>query len=77
MNRTLICLSLAAFAGSVSAAVLTNVPMQGSMLMPKVWYHADTDTVTVDLSDIIVTAQLTPLLVSHPNGQLFPDGPVV
>ena len=49
------------------AAELATVPMQGSMLMPTVWYHADTDSVTVGLEDIIVTAQLTPLLVSHPN----------
>ncbi len=49
------------------AAELATVPMQGSMLMPTVWYHADTDSVSVGLEDIVVTAQLTPLLVSHPN----------
>ena len=75
MKRTLTCLALAALAGSTSAAVLTNVPMQGSMLMPEVWYHADTDTVTVDLSAILVTAQLTPLLISHPNDSFSPTDP--
>ncbi len=75
MKRTLTCLALAAFAASASAAVLTNVPMQGGMLMPEVWYHADTDTVTVDLSHILVTAQLTPLLVSNPNDSFSPDDP--
>jgi hypothetical protein len=75
MKRTLICLSLAAFGGSISAAVLTSVPMQGGMLMPEVYYHADTDTVTVDLSAIVVTAQLTPLLISNPNDGFSPTDP--
>ena len=75
MKRALICLLLAALGGSVSAAVLTNVPMQGGMLMPKVWYHADSDTVTVDLSDILVTAQLTPLLISNPSDSFSPGDP--
>lgn len=57
------------------AAELANVPMQGSMLMPTVWYHADTDSVTVGLEDIVVTAQLTPLLVSHPKDWFNPADP--
>ncbi len=57
------------------AVELTEVPMQGSMLMPKVWYHEETDSVTVDLDDIFVTAQLTPLLVSHPNDWFHPADP--
>jgi hypothetical protein len=75
MKRTLTCLALAALAGSAFAAVLTNVPMQGSMLMPVVYYHADTDTVTVDLSAILVTAQLTPLLVSNSQDSFSPGDP--
>jgi hypothetical protein len=75
MKRTLAWLALTAFARSVSAAVLTTVPMQGGMLMPEVYYHADTDTVTVDLSHIIVTAQLTPLLVSNPQDSFSADDP--
>jgi hypothetical protein len=75
MKRTLVCLLLTAFATSAFAAVLTTVPMQGSMLMPEVYYHADTDTVTVDLSAILVTAQLTPLLISNPNDSFSPTDP--
>jgi hypothetical protein len=66
---------LAAFSASVHAAVLTVVPRQGGMLMPEVYYHADTDSVTVDLSGISVTAQLTPLLVSNPNDSFDPGDP--
>jgi len=75
MKRFVICLSLTAFASSVSAAVLTTVPMQGGMLMPEVYYHADTDMVTVDLSAILVTAQLTPLLISNPSDSFSPTDP--
>ena len=45
MKRTPFYLLLTAFATSASAVELTTVPMQGSMLMPEVFYHADTDTV--------------------------------
>ncbi len=57
------------------ATELATVPMQGSMLMPTVWYHEATDSVTVGLDDIIVTAQLTPLLISHPNDWFAPADP--
>jgi hypothetical protein len=49
--------------------------MQGSMLMPTVWYHEETDSVTVGLASIIVTAQLTPLLVSDPDDWFDPAAP--
>jgi hypothetical protein len=75
MKPTFICLSLAACAVSVSAAELTNVSFQGGMLMPEVYYHADTDMVTVDLSAIRVTAQLTPLLISNPSDSFSPADP--
>jgi hypothetical protein len=75
MKRTPFCLLLAALATSASAAVLTTVPMQGGMLMPEVYYHADSDTVTVDLSTILVTAQLTPLLISNPSDSFSPTDP--
>lgn len=75
MNCQLLCLTFILSANLGLATVLTNVPMQGSMLMPTVWYHADTDKVTVDLSDILVVAQLTPLLVSHPNDSFDPADP--
>jgi hypothetical protein len=58
------------------AAVLTVVPLQGGMLMPEVWYHEATDSVTVDLTDATsIVAQLTPLLVSHPNDRFDPADP--
>lgn len=68
-------LLLVSMANPLFAALLTNVPMQGSMLMPTVWYHEETDSVTVGLEDIIVTAQLTPLLVSHPHDWFNPADP--
>ena len=43
--------------------------------MPEVSYHADSDSVTVDLSGITETAQLTPLLVSNPNDSFDPGDP--
>jgi hypothetical protein len=60
---------------SIRAAILTNVPMQGDMLMADVTYHADADGVTVDLSMIDEVAQLTPLLVSNPNDSFDPADP--
>ncbi|MGP8234756.1 MAG: hypothetical protein ACLQVW_05035 [Limisphaerales bacterium] len=33
---------------SSDASTLASVPMNGEMLMPDVWYHADTTNVTVD-----------------------------
>jgi hypothetical protein len=60
---------------TVEAGVLTNVPMQGGMLMPEVSYHAASDRATVDLSGIGLIAQLTPLLVSHPRDSFDPADP--
>jgi hypothetical protein len=63
------------------ATVLQLVPRQGGMLMPEVSYHADTDSVTVDLSGLYdqynnpIIAQLTPLLVSHPSDRFDPEDP--
>jgi hypothetical protein len=61
----------------VHAAILTAVPAQGdgTMLMPLVAYHANTGNVTVDLSMINETAQLSPLLVSDPNDSFDPADP--
>jgi hypothetical protein len=74
------CVTLAACAAiPVGAQILTTVPMQGSMLMPEVFYHEDTDTVTVDLWNIITNttapAQLTPLLISNPTNRFSPADP--
>lgn len=55
--------------------IIDNVPMQGSMLMPVISYHADDDRVTVDLSGINQVAQLTPLSLSHPDTGFNPADP--
>jgi hypothetical protein len=75
MKRIFNLIALAAFSTSAHAAVLSTVPRQGGMLMPEVYYHADTDSVTVDLSAIGITAQITPLLVSNPNDSFDPGDP--
>jgi hypothetical protein len=67
--------SLALTLGSAHGATLTSVPMQGGMLMPDVWYHADTTNVTVDLSMMDGVAQLTPLQASNPNDSFHPGDP--
>ena len=64
-----------ATAGTLQATILTAIPRQGGMLMPEVYYHADTDSVTVDLSAIGIIAQLTPLLVSNPQDRFDPADP--
>jgi hypothetical protein len=46
------------------AAILTNVPMQGGMVMPMVSYNASADAVHVMMPPTV--PQLTPLLVSNP-----------
>ena len=59
--------------GGIRAGVLETVPRQGGMLMPEVYYHADTDTVTVDLSGVTSGGnQLTPLLISDPGDWFDP-----
>jgi len=59
--------------GGIRAGVLETVPRQGGMLMPEVYYHADTDTVTVDLAGVTnVVNQLTPLLISNPGDWFDP-----
>jgi len=56
-----------------SATVLTQVPMQGTMVMPKLYYHASTGTLTVWVNPKV--PQLTPLLVSHPGDYFDPADP--
>jgi hypothetical protein len=75
MKRIYIFMVLAAFSLPVCAVVLESVPRQGGMLMPEVYYHADTDSVTVNLSGITATAQLAPLLVSDPGDSFDPADP--
>ena len=64
-------LSFASF--SATAATLTNVPMQGGMLMPMISYNAASDTVHVMMPGAV--PQLTPLLVSNPADSFDPGGP--
>jgi hypothetical protein len=60
------CIAWAAGAAlSAGAATLTTVPMQGSMVMPMVAYHASDGSLTVQVDPTI--PQLTPLLVSNPG----------
>ena len=81
MKRIFNFIVLAAISASAQAAVLQLVPRQGGMLMPEVYYHADSDSVTVDLSALYdqyghpIIAQLTPLLVSNPNDSFDPADP--
>lgn len=57
----------------VSAAILTNVPMQGGMVMPMVSYNAATDSIQVMMPATV--PQLTPLLVSNPADSFDPADP--
>lgn len=76
-TQSLFLLSLWLFAGGrATAEILEAVPRQGAMLMPEVYYHADSDSVTVDLSNATnVVNQLTPLLVSNPEDSFDPADP--
>ena len=70
----------AAGASCVSAAVLTQVPVQNYgednsmwMLMPMVSYHADDSSIHVMMP--MAVPQLTPLLVSNPGDSFDPADP--
>jgi len=64
-------LSLAAFRST--AATLTNVPMQGGMVMPMVSYHANDGMIHVMMPTTV--PQLTPLLISNPADNFDPGDP--
>lgn len=55
------------------AETLTDVPMQGSMVMPMLAYHAADGSLTVLMDPTI--PQLTPLLVSNPGDSFDPADP--
>ncbi len=55
------------------AAVLTDIPMQGGMVMPMIGYHAEHGHLHVMMPTEV--PQLTPLLVSHPGDQFDPGDP--
>ncbi len=54
-------------------AVLTNVPMQGTMVMPEITYSEADGALHVKVDPTI--PQLTPLLVSNPNDGFNPSDP--
>lgn len=58
---------------TLDGAILTGVPMQGSMVMPMVAYHADDGRMHVTMPTEI--PQLTPLLVSNPVDSFDPGDP--
>jgi len=73
LANTLCGAALFAAAASVHAAVLTQVPMQGGMVMPMVMYSAADSRIMVMLGSTV--PQLTPLLVSNPSDSFDPADP--
>jgi len=75
MNKNLLLAVVLTAAGAqgVSAAILTQVPMQGSMAMPMVSYHADDGMIHMMMP--MSVPQLTPLLVSNPSDSFDPADP--
>lgn len=59
---------------SAQAATLSEVPMQGDMVMPMVAYHADHGHLHIMMMGMEVP-QLTPLLVSHPGTNFVAGDP--
>jgi prepilin-type processing-associated H-X9-DG protein len=57
----------------VRGAILTSVPMQGSMVMPELSYYAADGALYVTMDPAI--PQLTPLLASHPGDSFDPADP--
>lgn len=55
-NLLLAVVLTAVGAQGVSAAILTQVPMQGSMAMPMVSYHADDGTIHVMMPNVRAAA---------------------
>lgn len=60
-------------ATTVGATILTNVPMQGGMVMPMIAYQAATTNLTVMVPGTVPA--LTPLLVSNPADTFDPADP--
>jgi hypothetical protein len=66
--------AICAFAAApVAGAVLTNVPMQGGMVMPMLSYNAAAGALQVVVDPTI--PQLVPLLSSHPGDSFDPADP--
>jgi hypothetical protein len=75
MKNSILLAAVLSAAGAfrVSAAIQTQVPMQGSMAMPMVSYHADGGMMMVMMPGAV--PQLTPLLVSNPGDSFDPADP--
>jgi hypothetical protein len=75
MKKNLLFAAILTAAGAtgVSAAILTQVPMQGSMAMPMVSYQAADGRMHVMMPADV--PQLTPLLVSNPSDSFDPADP--
>lgn len=75
MKKCILFAAVLSLAGAInaSATILTNVPMQGGMVMPMVSYHADDGHVHVMMP--VTVPQLTPLLVSAPTNSFKPTDP--
>jgi hypothetical protein len=58
---------------SVCAAIRSDVPMQGGMIMPMLSYHASGGTLSVMVDPTV--PQLTPLSVSNPSDSFNPADP--
>ncbi len=71
MKKVLLC--VLALPLAVQAATITNVPMQGGMIMPMFEYHDDHGHLHVMMPTNV--PQLTPLLVSHPADNFDPADP--
>lgn len=66
-------LAVAAAPSLLHAAVLTDIPMQGGMVMPMVDYDAGMNMMMVTMPTNV--PQLTPLLVSNPGDSFDPADP--
>jgi len=75
MKNSILLAAVLSAAGAfrVSAAIQTQVPMQGSMAMPMVSYHASGGMMMVMMPGAV--PQLTPLLVSNPGDSFDPADP--
>ena len=68
-----LCALLLGAASVSEAVILTNVPMQGGMLMPMITYSNSTGRLQVMMP--MTNPQLTPLLVSNPSDNFDPLDP--
>lgn len=73
LTRLTVGFATTAAAFTAQSATLATVPMQGTMVMPMIAYHAADGTLSVRMNAVEV--QLTPLLVSNPTDQFAPDDP--